>query len=179
MDSEILAELKKEKSVLSTLGMKVDLNKEPADESMDIEDVVDFLISSINDNFKTEIYTHKSVIINDKSLESYLSILSTNILNDFENTSSEVKNFIFTVDNYYENNNIWHFYIVDFFNSNVNKKFSACNVKYRVNAKFFTIDSTDAISVVIYENEISKKNSNNLEKEISIDHGEMIKSYLD
>lgn len=88
-------------------------------------------------------------------------------------------NFLYHVDNYYKDDNTWKTVMLDFYNTFINKLLSGNHelYNYRVSAVFYTLDSTDGISVMISElSNLNEYDEYKIFKKLNEDHKSRVDS---
>lgn len=129
-----------------------------------------FIQKIINKFFKTTFYGTK--ILGEKfSNAEYFEIVNRELKLLIGSA------FSFTIDNYYMSNDVWHFVITDFFNSFINNDLQNKQIKFRINAEFYSVDSSDVISVVLQKETSSYENLKPYHMEILKNSSTVVRNY--
>lgn len=163
-------------SVLYTYNMEYEIiqdiknNEKNLENISNIKELMKYLEDLVCKHFKTD-------LLKDNGLEKGYDFFNQDDINkntvNYKKTRSSKdfwtaiiknlkhNNFLFLVDSYYKEGNSWKNTILEFYNIFVNKflKNNKKLNKYRINAVFATLDSSDLISVIYSKVESEKMNS--------------------
>ena len=152
MEYEVINDIKRKKKI-NVLNVKTTDELITYLEELVINNFFRELVGNIKMERNYDFYNQNNITessanyLKTRNGKDFDTAIVKNVYNKYGN------NFLFHVDNYYKDDDTWKTVMLDFFNDFINNflKNSDYLYNYNVSAVFYTIDSTDGISVMVSE----------------------------